>query len=123
MTLRSLVTLVFVLGTTVAGFQTNQAPAAAGDWPQWQGPDRNGLSKETGLLQKWAASGPPLAWSVSGVGGGYGSLAVKGDRIFLQGARDKQSVITVLNRADGKHLVHSNLPSLHGSPAAANGHR
>ena len=77
-----------------------QTPAT--DWPQWQGPDRNGLSKETGLLQKWPASGPPLVWSVSSLGAGYGSAAVKGDRIFVQGAKDGKSVIYALNRADGK---------------------
>lgn len=33
----------------------------AEDWPQWQGPERNGISKETGLLQEWLKDGPPLA--------------------------------------------------------------
>ncbi len=83
-----------------------QAPAAAAafDWPQWQGPDRTGVSKETGLLQQWPASGPPLLWSVSGLGAGYGSLAVRGDRIFLQStnAAERASVVSALNRADGK---------------------
>jgi hypothetical protein len=32
----------------------------AADWPQWQGPDRTRLSKETGLLKQWPAAGPPL---------------------------------------------------------------
>jgi len=74
------------------------------DWPQWQGPDRSGLSKESGLLQQWPASGPSLVWSISSLGAGYGSVAVKGDRIFVQGSKDKQSVIFVLNRADGRGL-------------------
>src|SRR5215208_2700962 len=56
--------------------QAPSAPAAF-DWPQWQGPDRTGVSKETGLLQQWPATGPPLLWSVSGLGAGYGSLAVR----------------------------------------------
>src|SRR5919108_6184833 len=93
-------TLVFALGfgATVIG----QTPSV--DWPQWRGADRNGLSRETGLLQKWPTSGPPLAWSVSSLGAGYGSLAIKGDRIFVQGAKNKESVIYVLNRADGRGL-------------------
>ena len=69
-----LLTIVCVLGITVVA--TAQPPAF--DWPQWHGPDRTGLSKETGLLQQWPASGPPVTWSVSGLGAGYGSLAVKG---------------------------------------------
>jgi outer membrane protein assembly factor BamB len=74
------------------------------DWPQWQGPDRNGLSKETGLLKQWAAGGPPQLWSVTSVGAGYGSIAVKGGRIFVQGAGNKQSVLYVVSRADGRGL-------------------
>jgi outer membrane protein assembly factor BamB len=119
MTLRSVLTLVFAYGTAIAGLQGPRDEAASGvaralqsregsvslgDWPQWQGPDRDGLAKETGLLQRWPASGPPLVWSVASLGGGYGSIAVKGDRIFVQGAKDRQSVIYVLNRADGKGI-------------------
>ncbi|PYR57394.1 MAG: hypothetical protein DMF91_19585 [Acidobacteria bacterium] len=74
------------------------------DWPQWQGPDRTGLSKETGLLQQWPASGPAVVWSASGLGAGYGSLAIKGDRIFVQGANGRQSLVFSLNRADGKSV-------------------
>ncbi|MBI2834234.1 MAG: PQQ-like beta-propeller repeat protein, partial [Acidobacteria bacterium] len=73
-----------------------------GDWPQWQGPDRTGVSRETGLLQQWPAAGPPLVWSVSNLGAGYGSVAVKGDRIFVQGSNGRESVVFSLNRADGK---------------------
>jgi outer membrane protein assembly factor BamB len=89
-------TLVFALGTTAMAFQ-NQGI----DWPQWQGPDRTGLSKETGLLQQWPATGPPLVWSASTVGGGYGSIAVTGDRIFIQGMKGRDSVVFSLKRADG----------------------
>lgn len=45
------------------------------DWPQWQGPDRNAISKEKGLLQEWPKDGPPLVRKVTGIGGG-GQCAV-----------------------------------------------
>jgi outer membrane protein assembly factor BamB len=80
-----------------------QTPAG-GDWPQWLGPNRTGVSSEVGLLKQWPAQGPPLVWSGSGVGTGYGSIAVKGDRIFLQGSNGKQSILFSLNRADGKQV-------------------
>jgi outer membrane protein assembly factor BamB len=76
----------------------------ASDWPQWQGPDRTRLSKETGLLKQWPASGPRLIWTANGLGSGYGSMAVAGDRVFLQGARGANSVVIALNRADGKEV-------------------
>jgi outer membrane protein assembly factor BamB len=77
---------------------------AAADWPQWQGPDRTRISKETGLLKEWPASGPPVIWTATGLGSGYGSMAVAGDRVFVQGARGRNSVVIALNRADGKEL-------------------
>ena len=73
-----LLTIVSVLGFTVGAAQPSadlsrqSAGGATADWPQWQGPDRNGLSKETGLLQQWPPAGPPAVWSISGLGAGYG---------------------------------------------------
>jgi outer membrane protein assembly factor BamB len=77
---------------------------AATDWPQWQGPDRTRQSKETGLLKEWPAGGPKLIWTANGLGSGYGSMSVAGDRVFLQGARGSNSVVIALNRADGKEV-------------------
>jgi len=79
-------------------------PASGSDWPQWRGPDRTGLSRESALLRQWPASGPALRWSAANLGAGYGSLAVSGDRIFVQGARAGRSIVSTLNRADGKGL-------------------
>jgi outer membrane protein assembly factor BamB len=80
------------------------APSAQsmGDWPQWRGPARSGISAETGLLRTWPAAGPPRVWATSNLGGGFGSIAVSRDRIFVQGMRNAQSVVSALNRADGK---------------------
>src|SRR5262245_61491300 len=80
----------------------NAVPSGPSDWPQWRGPERNGVSKDTGLLRQWPGPGPHRAWSISSLGEGYGSLAIKGDRIFVQGARDWTSVVFCRNRADGK---------------------
>jgi len=72
------------------------------DWPQWRGPARTGLSTETGLVRQWPASGPARVWAASNLGAGFGSIAVRGDRVFVQGMRNSQSLVTALNRADGK---------------------
>jgi outer membrane protein assembly factor BamB len=94
------VAFVVAFVVAAAAFAAGQAPS--GDWPQWNGPDRNGLSKETGLLAQWPAGGPPKVWSVTTVGAGYGSPAIKGDRIYVQGANGGKSILFALNRADGK---------------------
>ncbi len=80
----------------------NSVPSGPSDWPQWRGPERNGVSKDTGLIKQWPSSGPQQAWSISSLGEGFGSIAIKGDRIFVQGTREDLSVIFCLNRADGK---------------------
>jgi outer membrane protein assembly factor BamB len=77
-------------------------PAPGNDWPQWRGPERSGISHETGLLKQWPASGPAAQWSAGGLGAGYGSVAVKGAQVFVQGLKSRQSVVTSLSRADGK---------------------
>ena len=63
------------------------ATARAADWPQWRGPDRGGVSAETGLLKQWPKGGPELAWSFENAGTGYGSFAVVGGRAYVLGAR------------------------------------
>ena len=80
---------------------TAQAPSST-DWPQWRGPNRDGISRETGLLQAWPKTGPPLVWSAAELGAGFGSVAVRDDRVFVQGLRGRQSIVTALQRSSGK---------------------
>ncbi|QDU81684.1 outer membrane biogenesis protein BamB [Polystyrenella longa] len=54
----------------------------AEDWPQWRGPSRDGISNETGLNFNWEQNPPKLLWKTEGLGNGYASVAVVGDRIY-----------------------------------------
>ena len=56
----------------------------AADWPQWRGPDQNGISKETGWSAKWPAEGPKQLWKAQ-VGVGYSSFAVSNGRVVTTG--------------------------------------
>src|SRR5215210_511289 len=80
------------------------AAPGAHDWPQWQGPDRNSVSKETGLLKEWPKDGPPLAWKVAGLGGGYSAPAVAGGRIYGMAGRGADQVVWCIAEADGKEV-------------------
>ncbi|MBI3049618.1 MAG: PQQ-like beta-propeller repeat protein [Acidobacteria bacterium] len=95
MKVRALATVAFAVCGAALQAQTT-------DWLQWRGPSRSGVSPETGLLREWPASGPPRVWSAANLGAGFGSVAVSGDRVFAQGMQKTQSVVTALNRADGK---------------------
>ena len=55
----------------------------AADWPQWRGPQRNGISAETGLLSEWPKEGPKLVWQVKDIDSGYSTPSVVGDRLYL----------------------------------------
>ncbi|HEV3203471.1 MAG TPA: PQQ-binding-like beta-propeller repeat protein [Gemmataceae bacterium] len=81
----------------------------AADWPQWRGPDRTGLSKETGLLKTWPEKGPPLLWSISNIGLGYSSPAIVGDRLYILGTRTASEYAFALDTKDGKEIWSSEL--------------
>ena len=78
--------------------------ASADDWPQWQGPNRNAISKETGLLQEWPKEGPPLAWKITGIGGGYSAPSIAAGRLFGMSHRGGDEVVWALSEKDGKEL-------------------
>ena len=102
MKFRFVLTLVLSGLAASTGGQSVPSGTITADWPQWRGPQRNGVSNETGLLKQWSTSGPPLVWSSSNLGSGYGSISVAGDRVFVQGLKGRESSVSRLNRADGK---------------------
>ena len=74
------------------------------DWPQWRGPDRSGVSPETGLLQTWPDGGPKLLWQGGTVGVGFSSVAISGDKIFTMGDKSGSSHLFGLNKNNGNIL-------------------
>jgi outer membrane protein assembly factor BamB len=75
---------------------------ATGTWPQWRGANRDGISKETGLLKQWPADGPPLLWKATGAGGGYSSFSVADGRLYTMGLRGDQEYVIAFDAATGK---------------------
>lgn len=105
------------IGMTLGlAFVVGLGPVAGNDWPQWRGPDRDGISKETGLLKQWPAEGPPLVWKATGLGSGYSSVAVVGERIYTTGDRADANYVVALNRADGKVIWSAKLGAKSGAP-------
>ena len=94
----SCLVLILLSATAFAG------PPESFDWPQWQGPARNAVSKERGLLKEWPKDGPPLAWKIKGLGGGYSAPSVAAGRIFGTSHRGKDEVVWALSETDGKEL-------------------
>jgi outer membrane protein assembly factor BamB len=78
--------------------------AAADSWPQWRGPNRDGRSAETGLLQAWPEGGPPLIWAAEGIGGGFSSVSLADGRIYTLGDDADGQYALALSEADGSIL-------------------
>jgi len=90
--------ITLLLVVTIAAVSTSAA-----DWPGFHGPTRDNKSPDTGLLKTWPDEGPPRLWEADGIGEGYSTVAVVGERIYTTGAIDGQCVITALDM-DGKKV-------------------
>jgi outer membrane protein assembly factor BamB len=75
----------------------------ADDWPCWRGPNRNGISTETGWLDLWPQDGPAVAWKAA-VGTGFSSVAVSKGRLCTLGNLDNKDTVHCLDAVTGKKL-------------------
>lgn len=67
-------------------------------WPQWRGIRRDGVSEETGLLGEWPEQGPQLLWRFDGLGTGWSSPVIVGDRVYITGERGDDLLLWALDR-------------------------
>src|SRR3954470_18418131 len=84
------------------------AVVRADDWPQWMGPQRDGVWREKGIVEKFPADGLPVRWRIP-VHRGYCGPAVAGDRLYM------------MDREPGPPLVRK--PGDRSVPAAAGNER
>jgi len=68
-------------------------------WPQWRGPRRDGISQEKGLLPSWPQDGPKLLWKTDGLGKGWSSPIIVGERVYITGDVGEDLVIFALDHA------------------------
>lgn len=103
-----------IVTTLLAGFTFGANLGFAADWPQWRGPNRDGISKETGLIDRIPAEGPKLVWKSTGLGSGFSTVSVADGRIYTCGDRADSSFVFALNAKDGKQVWAARL----GKPGA-----
>jgi outer membrane protein assembly factor BamB len=106
----------FVPGILCCATLLAMSVASASDWPQWRGPDRNGISDEKGFRKEWPKAGPDLLWKVSDIGRGYSTPAVVGDRVYVLGSEGTENeFVEALSARDGKKLWSTRLGKV-GNP-------
>jgi outer membrane protein assembly factor BamB len=107
-------TSTFLAAATLALSTTY--PSLADDWPQWRGPQRDGISHETGLLKEWPKDGPKLLWQVKDIGRGYSTPSVVSDKLYLLANEGLDNeFVEALSVKDGKRLWSTRLGKV-GSP-------
>ena len=100
----------------VCGLSVGSPSLHAADWPQWRGPERNGVSRETGLLKDWPKAGPRLVWQVKDIGSGFSTPSVVGERIYLLSNRGLDNeFVQALAAKDGKPIWNTRLGKV-GNP-------
>ncbi len=82
----------------------------AADWPQFLGPDRNGISAETNLSGPWPAGGPPLRWKKD-IGQGFSGPVVARGKLILFHRKADQEIIDCLDAKTGGDLWHFAYPT------------
>jgi outer membrane protein assembly factor BamB len=76
--------------------------ALADDWPQWRGPDRDDVSRETGLNLDWSQKKPPLLWAFKQAGAGYSAPTIVRSTLYCQGAANSNDFAFALDTETGK---------------------
>src|SRR5262249_35962808 len=75
--------------------------AAGADWPCFRGTKRDNRSPDSGLLKEWPKDGPKLVWKATGVGQGFSSVSVVGDRVYTMGNKDGNAYLFAIDRKKG----------------------
>jgi outer membrane protein assembly factor BamB len=95
--------LASAFGSALAGLVVLHPAAWADDWPQWRGPNHNGISSEKQWRDHWPAAGPPILWKAK-VGTGFSSFAVAGGRVWTMGNSDDRDTVFCFDSATGKEI-------------------
>jgi len=89
---------------TLVVFLLGISNSYAQDWPQYFGPNRNGVSTQKNILHTWPQQGPEVLWTAN-VGIGYGGPVIKDGKVYLLDRDDKVGdKLKCLDLANGKEL-------------------
>ena len=77
--------------------------ATATEWPQWRGPNRDGLSDEVGILKEWSPDGPKVLWKIP-LGEGFSGISVSQGRVYTMFSTGNDEFVVCLNATDGQEI-------------------
>lgn len=103
LTLKTAKTTTTKKGPTRAS-NSGEGADSTGFWPQHRGPNRDNISTEKGLLERWPDAGPKIVWQQKGLGEGYSSVSIARDKIFTMGNQGADEMLLALDEATGNPL-------------------
>jgi outer membrane protein assembly factor BamB len=71
-----------------------------GSWPQWRGPNRNGISAEKFWRTDWTTDPPKVAWKAQ-VGWGHSTVVVSNGRVYAMGTDGTYTTVYCLSAETG----------------------
>ena len=74
-----------------------------GDWPQWRGPNRDGISPEKGLMTQWPHEGPRVIWRIP-LGEGYSGISISQGLAFTMYSRGHDEFVVALEADSGERV-------------------
>jgi outer membrane protein assembly factor BamB len=103
-------------------------PADKADWPQWRGPDGNGIAAGGEIDPAVLRPSPKIVWRVN-VGTGYSAASLVGDRLYTMGYRDGKEAVVCLDASNGREVwrfayaskTHGQFPGTRCTPLVAAG--
>ena len=93
----------------VLGFGIWVVTAEGADWPNFRGPNHNGVSGETGWSATWPKEGPKVLWKAT-LGTGFCSIAVSGGRAYSMGNVDNKDILYCFDASTGKEIWKQSYP-------------
>ena len=99
--IRQFATALFGAWYLIGGvLNAEAADKGKAEWSQWRGPNRDGISSETGFLKNWSPEGPKVLWQIP-LGDGYSGISIAQDKIYTMFAEGDDEFVICLDASDG----------------------
>ena len=73
------------------------------EWHQWRGPNRDGISPETGLLKRWSDDGPTELWRIA-LGEGFSGVSISDGRAYTMFVKGEDEIVVCLDASSGNEI-------------------
>ena len=110
--------LLLLIGSSIANEHKNRNQ----DWPQWRGPNRDGISYEMELLKEWPSEGPIELWRIP-IGEGFSGISVSNGKVYTMVAEGSNESVICLDAANGNEIWRFRTDGFYGESQGGNGPR